>query len=76
MTNLLRENEFSLRAGQNAFGVLLVEICINTPVSAETGRWFRMDSNPLARSTPAESFLSPPPFCSNFAVDADLQSSC
>jgi len=37
MTNWLRENMFLFRAGQKALRMLLVEICINTPVSAEIG---------------------------------------
>jgi hypothetical protein len=56
MTNLLHENVLCLRAGQNAFRVLLDEACINTPVFAETGRWFRMVSNPFARSNLPASF--------------------
>ncbi len=50
MTNLLRENMFLLRAGQKELRMLLVELCINTAVSAETGRWSRMDSIPFTRS--------------------------
>ena len=50
MTNLLRKNVLLLRAGQKADRVLLVDSCEITPVSAETGRWFRMVSNPFARS--------------------------
>src|ERR1017187_1800061 len=50
MTKPLRKNVVLLRAGQNANRVLHVDLCEITPVSAETGRWCRMDSNPFARS--------------------------
>jgi hypothetical protein len=50
MTKLLRNNVVLLRAGQNANRVLHVDLCEITPVSEETGRWSRMDSNPFARS--------------------------
>lgn len=50
MTKPLRENMVSFRAGQNANPVLHVDIRDITPVSEETGRWSRMDSNPFARS--------------------------
>jgi len=49
MTKPLRKNEVSLRAGQNANAMLLIDSCEITPVSEETGRWSRMDSNPFAR---------------------------
>ena len=50
MTNLLRKNVFLLRAGLNPDRVLLIDSCEITPVSAETGRWFLMVSNPFTRS--------------------------
>jgi hypothetical protein len=50
MTNLLRKHVALLRVGQIPDAVLLIDSCEITPVSAETGRWFRMVSNPFARS--------------------------
>ena|SRR5579883_419573 len=50
MTKPLRKNVVSLRAGQNPDRVLVIDSCEITPVSEETGRWSRMDSNPFARS--------------------------
>jgi hypothetical protein len=50
MTNRLRKNVVSLRAGQNANRVLLIDSCEITPVSEETGRWSRMDSIPFTPS--------------------------
>jgi hypothetical protein len=50
MTKTLRENGVNLRSGQIAEPVLLVDSCVNTPVSTETGWETRAASIPFTRS--------------------------
>jgi hypothetical protein len=50
MTKTLREKGVNLRSGQNAQSLLPVDLCENTPVSAETGWGSRAASIPFTRS--------------------------